>query len=215
MNSLLRTAALIALAGGLLTGPNAVAAPDVPHDGAHFVHLGHPQPVRAVGHREAVEFFWYDCVHSHQLEAPLEQWAARHSSDVTLRRVPAVWPGGPAEQVQLAHARLYYTLERLGEVDHLQLAVFRAVRGQKADLTTEELATAWAQRQGLDAAKFRAAYRSPEVDRSAKGAADLLVRYRVSEVPTVVVEGGDRTSPSKAGGVEQMPAVMDDLVARH
>ncbi|GAA2269721.1 MULTISPECIES: DsbA family protein [Kitasatospora] len=215
MNPLLRTAALLALAGGLLTGPSAAAAPEVPHDGAQFAHLDHPRPVRAVERREAVEFFWYGCPHSYQLEQPLEQWADRHHGDVTLRRVPAVWSGGPDERAQLAHARLYYTLEKLGEVDRLQLAAFRAVRDQGEDLAGEEQAADWARRQGLDARAFRAAYRSPEVDRATRGASDLLVRYEVKEVPTVMVRGGRfRTSPSRAGGVERMPEVLDDLIAR-
>ncbi|MFB7666771.1 thiol:disulfide interchange protein DsbA/DsbL [Kitasatospora sp. NPDC056138] len=215
MTSLLRTVALLTLAGGLLTGPTATAAPDVPHDGGRSVHLDHPRPVRTVERREAVEFFWYDCTHSYQLEAPLEQWAARHRSDVALRRIPAVWPGGPDEQAQLAHARLYYTLEKLGQVDRMQLAAFRAVREQGEDLTGEEQATDWAQRQGIDAAAFRAAYRSPEVDKAANGASALLVRYEVTEVPTVLLQGGRfRTSPSRAGGVQRMPEILDDLVAR-
>jgi len=212
VKSLLRTAAVLALAGGLLSSPAAAAAaPDVPHDG---MHLGHPRPVREAAKREAVEFFSYDCYHSQQLELPLERWAERHRGDVVLRRVPAVWAGSPDEQVQLGHARLYYTLERLGQVDRLQTDVFRAVREQHADLTSEDRAAAWAVLHGLDAASFREAYRSPEVQRAAQDAAGMLIRYRVDELPTVVVEGRYRTAPSKAGGVEQMPAELDRLVGQ-
>ncbi|WP_280718963.1 thiol:disulfide interchange protein DsbA/DsbL [Kitasatospora sp. MAP5-34] len=220
MNSLLRTAVLLAVTGslltsGLLTGPAAVAAgPAAPHESAQYVQLAHPQPVREAAKQEAVEFFWYDCSHSQQLEFPLERWAERHRTDVVLRRVPAVWPGGPDESVQLAHARLYYTLERLGAVDHLQLDAFRAVHDQHTDLTTEDLATGWALRHGLDAAGFRAAYRSPEVDRATKEAPALFTRYEVAELPTVVVQGRYRTGPSAAGGVDQVPAVLDRLVAQ-
>ncbi|MGK4584505.1 thiol:disulfide interchange protein DsbA/DsbL [Kitasatospora sp. HPMI-4] len=216
MNSLLRTAALLALAGGLLTGPTAAAAvPGVPHDGARSDRLDHPRAVRTMERQEAVEFFWYGCSHSLRLERPLEQWAARHHGDVTLRRIPAVWRGGPDERVQLAHARLYYTLEKLGRVDRLQLAAFRAVQEQGERLTGEDQAADWARRHGIDRAAFRAAYRSPEVGRAAEGAADLLVRYQVKEVPTVLVQGGRfRTSPTAAGGVERMPEVLDGLVAK-
>ncbi|GAA0702397.1 hypothetical protein GCM10010193_66510 [Kitasatospora atroaurantiaca] len=209
MKSLLRTAAVLALAGGLLSSPAAAAAPDVPHDG---MHLGHPRPVREAAKREAVEFFSYDCYHSQQLELPLERWAERHRGDVVLRRVPAVWAGSPDEQVQLGHARLYYTLERLGQVDRLQAEVFRSVREQHADLTSEDRAADWAQLHGVDAAGFREAYRSAEVQRAAQDASGLLIRYRVDELPTVVVQDRYRTAPSKAGGVEQMPAELDRLV---
>ncbi|GAA2094153.1 thiol:disulfide interchange protein DsbA [Kitasatospora saccharophila] len=162
---------------------------------------------------EAVEFFWYDCAHSALLEQPLTRWAARHQADVTLRRVPAVWPGSPDEAEQRAHARLFYTLDRLGEVDRLQAAVFRAVREQHAGLTTEQAAADWAAGQGVDAAEFRAAYRSAEVDRAVQDAPKLFAQDQVTELPTVVVDGTGRTSPTRAGGVDGMPAALDQLVA--
>ncbi|MER5640043.1 thiol:disulfide interchange protein DsbA/DsbL [Kitasatospora sp. NPDC002227] len=210
MNPLLRTAILLAVSGSLLTGPTAMAAP---RDSAQYVRLEHPQPVVATAKHEVIEFFWYDCYHSDVLELPLERWADRHRDDATLRRVPAVWTGSPEEKVQLAHARLYYTLERLGAVDRLQTKVFHAVRIDEADLTTEEFATAWAAKAGLDATLFRAAYRSAEVDQAVREAPALFKRYEVNELPTVVVQGQYRTSPTAAGGVEQIPSVLDQLVA--
>lgn len=48
--------------------------------------------------------------------------------------------------------------------------------------------------------------------RSVDGAAAEFVRYGVNELPTVVVQGEYRTSPTKAGGVEEMPEVLDYLV---
>ncbi|MFF4342637.1 thiol:disulfide interchange protein DsbA/DsbL [Kitasatospora sp. NPDC001540] len=162
---------------------------------------------------EAVEFFWYNCSHSALLEQPLTRWAARHQADVTLRRVPAIWTGSPDEAEQRAHARLFYALEQLGEVDRLQAAVFRAVREQHTDLTTERAAADWAAEQGVDAAEFRAAYRSAEVDRAVADAPELFARNQVTELPTVVVDGTGRTSPTRAGGVDGMPAALDQLVA--
>ncbi|WP_405016447.1 thiol:disulfide interchange protein DsbA/DsbL [Kitasatospora sp. NBC_00070] len=210
MNPLLRTAVLAAVASGLLVTP-AVAAPEVPHEGGLVGRIDNPGPGRAVK-QEAVEFFWYDCGHSQQLEVPLERWAEKHRSDVTLRRVPAVWAGSREEQTQRGHARLYYTLEQLGEVDRLQLAVFRAVHERETDVTTEETALAWARTVGLDPAGFLTAYRSEEVQRATDAAAGLLTRYQVDELPTVLVQGGQRVQPSRDGGVEGMPDALDRLV---
>ncbi|GAA4841779.1 thiol:disulfide interchange protein DsbA/DsbL [Kitasatospora terrestris] len=214
MKLLLRSTALLAAAAGLLGNPaGAAAAPAEPHGGAHVFGHGHPQPVRQVAvRREAVEFFWYDCYHSAELEQPLTGWAAQHHDDVVLRRVPAVWPGSGDEQVQTAHARLYYTLERLGEADRLQQSVYRAVREQHADLTTEDRAADWAVGHGLSASAFRAAYRSAEVERATAEAPELFTRNRITELPTVIVDGRYRTSPTEAGGVEQMPSALDRVL---
>ncbi|MFD8481656.1 thiol:disulfide interchange protein DsbA/DsbL [Kitasatospora sp. NPDC059673] len=191
--------------------PQAPAtAPQGPAPQANGPQANGPKAART---HEAVEFFWYNCSHSARLEAPLTNWAARHRSDVQLRRIPGIWVGSPDEAEQRAHARLFYTLDRLGEVDRQQAAVFRAVRDEGADLTTERRATDWAAAHGMDAAKFRAAYHSAEVDRAVEQAPKLFADYQVNELPTVVVDGNGRTSPTRAGGVENMPAALDQLVA--
>ncbi|MFE6055906.1 thiol:disulfide interchange protein DsbA/DsbL [Kitasatospora sp. NPDC056446] len=212
--SLLRSTVLLAVAAGIAVSPlqAGAATHQPPSEGSQFVKLDRPQPVRESARTEAVEFFWYDCGHSQALEAPLQAWSEKHREDVALTRVPAIWPGSPEENVQRGHARLYYTLERLGLVDRLQVSAFRAVHNDGVDLTTEAGSTDWAVRQGVDGRLFGQAYRSAEVRRSVDGAAEAFVRYGVNELPTVVVQGEYRTSPTKAGGVEAMPEVLDYLV---
>ncbi|MER6303622.1 thiol:disulfide interchange protein DsbA/DsbL [Kitasatospora sp. NPDC001539] len=212
--SLLRSTLLFAVAAGIAASPVQAGAVSrqSPAEGVQFVKLDHPQPVRESARTEAVEFFWYDCSHSQQLEQPLQAWAERHRADVALRRAPAIWPGGQGEGTQRAHARLYYTLERLGLVERLQTAAFRSIHSDHADLTTEAAATDWAVRHGVDAQLFGRTYRSAEVGRSVDDAAAAFVRYGIDELPTVVVQGEYRTSPSKADGVEGMPEVLDYLV---
>ncbi|MFD5464298.1 thiol:disulfide interchange protein DsbA/DsbL [Kitasatospora sp. NPDC127059] len=212
--SLLRSTVLLAVAAGIAASPvqAGAVAHQPPSEGVQFVKLERPQPVRESARTEAVEFFWYDCGHSQALEQPLQAWAERHRGDVALRRVPAIWQGGPDEGVQRAHARLYYALERLGLVERLQTSAFRSVHTDHADLATEAAATDWAVRHGVDAQQFRTAYRSAEVRRSVDDAAAQFVRYGINELPTVVVQGEYRTSPTKAGGVEAMPEVLDYLV---
>ncbi|WP_030245623.1 thiol:disulfide interchange protein DsbA/DsbL [Streptomyces sp. NRRL S-350] len=212
--SLLRSTVLFAVAVGIAASPVQAGAMthQPPSEGAQYVRLDHPQPVRESSRTEAVEFFWYDCGHSQALEQPLQAWAEKHRDDVALRRVPAIWPGSPEEKVQRGHARMYYALERLGLVERLQTSVFRAVHDDGVDLAGEASATDWAVRHGVDAQLFAQAYRSAEVGRSVDDAAAAFVRYGVNELPTVIVQGEYRTSPSKAGGVEAMPEVLDYLV---
>ncbi|MFE6868045.1 thiol:disulfide interchange protein DsbA/DsbL [Kitasatospora sp. NPDC057692] len=217
MKSILRTTLLLAVATGIAASPLQAAAAShhqPPREGAPFSRLDTIQPVRESARTEALEFFWYDCGHSQALEKPLQAWTERHRADVDLRRVPAIWQGSREETAQRGHARLYYTLERLGLVERLQTEAFRAVHTNEQDLITEDTATAWAQSQGVDQNRFREAYRSDEVGRSVDEAAELFVRYGINELPTVVVQGEYRTSPTNAGGVEAMPEAMDHLVAQ-
>ncbi|MFJ6385317.1 thiol:disulfide interchange protein DsbA/DsbL [Kitasatospora sp. NPDC092039] len=212
--SLLRSTVLLAVTVGIAASPVPAGAMthQVPSDVSKFVQLDHPQPVRESARTEAVEFFWYDCGHSQALEQPLRAWAEKHHADVALHRVPAIWPGSREEAVQRGHARMYYTLERLGLVDRLQVDVFRAVHNERLDLTTEATATNWAARHGVDPRTFGRTYRSAAVTQSVEDAAAAFTRYGINELPTVIVQGEYRTSPTQAGGVEAMPEVLDHLV---
>ncbi|WP_035792575.1 thiol:disulfide interchange protein DsbA/DsbL [Kitasatospora mediocidica] len=220
MTSVSRLVVLLVSAGltlGVASTPGAAVAAvpsgaPAPREGGSYVRLQHPQPVADSARREVVEVFWYGCEHSQLLEQPLEDWAAHRPSDVVLRRIPAVWSDNADQDVERAHARLFYTLDRLGEVDRLQSAVFRAVRGEGLDLTTEDLAAGWAAGQQVDAQRFRAAYESDEVGRETAQASKELARYEVTELPSLVVQGSYRTGPVQAGGVDRMPAVLDDLL---
>ncbi|MFJ6216904.1 thiol:disulfide interchange protein DsbA/DsbL [Streptomyces sp. NPDC092296] len=205
MKHLTRVAVVLAAVAATIC-PRTAAA-DAPREGAQYVKLAHPQAVQERGGREVVEFFWYDCEHSHRLEKPLEAWAARHA-DVRLRRVPAVWPDVPAMS---GHARLYYTLERLGLVDRLQSAVFHAVRDQHTDLTTEDAAADWAAAQGIDRDGFTDAYESDQVARETREAPALMERYEIPELPSLVVQGKYRTAPTLVGGVDHLIPVLDHL----
>ncbi|MER5354015.1 thiol:disulfide interchange protein DsbA/DsbL [Kitasatospora sp. NPDC002551] len=216
MKSILRTTLLLAVAAGIAASPlqAAAASHQPPREGFPFSRLDTIQPVRENARTEALEFFWYDCGHSQALEQPLQAWTERHRDDVDLRRVPAIWQGSREETAQRGHARLYYTLERLGLVERLQTEAFRAVHTNEQDVTTEETAAAFARGQGVDEQRFREAYRSEEVARAVDEAAALFVRHGINELPTVIVQDEFRTSPTNAGGVEAMPEVMDHLVAQ-
>jgi thiol:disulfide interchange protein DsbA len=209
MTPVARAAALFATAVIGLAGAPAQASAD-----GTYAPLKHPQPVAKANTREVVEFFWYGCSHSQTLEKPLEDWAAKQPKDVVLRRIPAVWSSAPDQDVERAHARLFYTLDKLGQVNRLQLAVFHAVRDQHVDLTTEAKAAQWAEQQKVDRKQFTAAYESPEVARETEQAPQEMMRYEITELPTAVVQGANQTSPTRAGGAEQMLPVIDQLLAK-
>ncbi|MDH6143878.1 thiol:disulfide interchange protein DsbA [Kitasatospora sp. GP30] len=179
-----------------------------------YAPLNHPQPVTQANTREVVEFFWYGCSHSQALEKPLEDWAAKQPKDVVLRRIPAVWSSAPDQDVERAHARLYYTLERLGQVDRLQLSVFQAVRDQGLDLTTEGAAAQWAEQHQVDRGQFTAAYESPQVAQEVEQAPQEMARYEVNEIPAAIVQGANQTTPSRTGSAEQMVTVVDQMVSQ-
>ena len=170
--------------------------------------LPQPQPV-ATGERiEVVEFFWYGCPHCNNLQPSLENWLKRKPADVELRRVPAVF-----RDSWMPHARLFYTLDALGELPRLHQSVYRAIHMEKESLTTASTSGDWAMRHGIEPAKWLAAYNSPEVERKVQESIKLTRAYSVPGTPSLVVDGRYLTSSSMA---ESMPAVittLDGLIA--
>ena len=179
-----------------------------PAEGKDYLLLSKPAPTEApAGHIEVVEFFWYSCPHCNEFEPQLEAWAAKAPKDVSLRRVPVSFrPDFEPQQ------RLYYVLEALGKVAALHKKVFYAIHVEKQTLNTADLVTAWAQKQGIDKAKFTELYNSFPVNMKARKATQLQEAFMVDGVPALGVDGRYYTSGSLAGNMARALTVTDHLL---
>ncbi|MGE5525164.1 MAG: thiol:disulfide interchange protein DsbA/DsbL [Rhodospirillaceae bacterium] len=167
-----------------------------------------PQPVPAGSAIEVVEFFWYGCPYCFQFHPHFQAWVHRQPADVTVRRVPAVF-----RQSWIPHARMYYTLERLGALDRLHDEVYKSYHVDEVPLNTADAIADWAAKHGLDRERWLTVYRSDEVSGRLMDAQDQLRRYAVSGTPSVVVGGRYLTSSGMTPGVAAMIPVLDELVA--
>ncbi len=203
-------AALAAASAGTLAalplGVQAQGKP--PAEGKDYLLLSKPAPSEApAGQIEVVEFFWYSCPHCNEFEPQLEAWAAKAPKDVSLRRVPVSFrPDFEPQQ------RLYYVLEALGKVAALHKKVFYAIHVEKQTLNTADLVTAWAQKQGIDKAKFTELYNSFPVNMKARKATQLQEAFMVDGVPALGVDGRYYTSGSLAGNMARALTVTDHVL---
>jgi thiol:disulfide interchange protein DsbA len=203
-------AALAAASAGTLAalplGAQAQGKP--PAEGKDYLLLSKPAPSEApAGQIEVVEFFWYSCPHCNEFEPQLEAWAAKAPKDVSLRRVPVSFrPDFEPQQ------RLYYVLEALGKLAALHKKVFYAIHVEKQSLNTADLVTAWAQKQGIDKAKFTELYNSFPVNMKARKATQLQEAFMVDGVPALGVDGRYYTSGSLAGNMARALTVTDHLL---
>lgn len=179
-----------------------------PASGKDYLLLSKPAPSEApAGQIEVVEFFWYSCPHCNEFEPQLEAWAAKAPKDVSLRRVPVSFrPDFEPQQ------RLYFVLEALGKVAALHKKVFYAIHVEKQTLNTADLVAAWAQKQGIDKAKFTELYNSFPVNMKARKATQLQEAFMVDGVPALGVDGRYYTSGSLAGTMARALTVTDHLL---
>ncbi len=166
------------------------------------------QPTAAPGKIEVVEFFWYGCPHCHKLDPQLDNWLKRQGKDVVLRREHVVW-GGKRDE----HAKLFYTLRGLNLLERHHAAVFEAIHVQGRELLKEDERNLWLKQRGIDVAQFNAYFKSFGMSAELNRARELGSSYKVTGVPALIVNGKYLTSAAQAGGENQIPAVLDQLVA--
>lgn len=166
-----------------------------------------PQPVAVADRIEVIDFFWYGCPHCNNLQPALERWVGNKPADVLVRRIPAILRDSWAP-----HARIYYTLEALGEVERLHQRVYHGYHVEELHMSKPEVMSAWAQRNGIDRERWEQAYDSPEVRRKVEEAAKLTRAYQVTGTPSLVVNGRYLTSGSMAESLNRVVDIVDGLV---
>lgn len=168
-----------------------------------------PQPVETGSRIEVVDFFWYGCPYCDALQPALEGWIRRKPADVALRRIPAILRDSWAP-----HARVYYTLEQLGEVERLHLKVYESYHVDLLRVSEPDVMVEWAVKNGIDRKRWHDAYRSPETDAKVERARQLTKAYAIEVTPTLVVDGRYLTSGRHvpASDVRDMIPILEDLI---
>ena len=180
-----------------------------PEDGADYVTLDKRAPVEApAGKIEVIEFFWYSCPHCNAFEPKLAAWLKKLPPDVSFRRVPVAFRDDFVPQ-----QRLYYTLEAMGKIDELHSKVFTAIHAERQSIDKEATIVAWAEKNGLDKAKFLELYNSFSVQTKARKGTQVQDAYKVQGVPALGIAGRYYTDGTLAGTMDRALQVTEYLVA--
>lgn len=165
------------------------------------------QPVESGDKIEVIDFFWYGCPYCNELQLPLERWRKRMPADVVLRRIPAVrhdnWE---------PHARIYFALEALGEVERLHHEVYRGYHVEELYMSKADVTAQWAVKHGIDREKWLAAYHAPEMAQKIQRTKELTKSYDIQGTPSIVVDGRYLTSSSMTPNVAAIIPVLDGLI---
>ena len=194
-------------ASGIALSIDARAQNKAPDPGIDYREVTPPQATESGNKIEVLEFFWYGCPHCYAFDPQLNDWTKKLPANVTFRRVHAQFT--PA---WVQHAKLFYTLEALSEVERLHRKCFDTIHGERRDLLKDADMLEWAGQNGIDKAKFSDAFKSFGVAGKLQRARQVVANYKIEGVPTLAVNGKFFTSPSIAGGQEKCLAVMDFLI---
>lgn len=178
-------------------------------EGKDFVRLATPVATSTPGKIDVIEFFWYGCPHCNAFQPAMDSWRARIAPDVAFRAVPVVFSA-----MHETHAKLFYALEAMGELDKMHKRVFAAMHVQRRRLDKEADIADFVASQGVDRNKFVEAFRSFGVATKVRQAKALSEGYKIDGTPSIGVHGRFFTSGSLAGSNERALQVTDFLVER-
>jgi len=176
-------------------------------EGVDYTKLAEPQPTESGEKIEVLEVFMYSCPHCFYLEPTLEKWLTTKPENVEFKRMPALF----SAQV-IPQAKAYYAAELIGKGKQFHLPLLRALHEDGQAIWDEDALVAFAAAQGIDGKEFRNAFNSFDADMRVRRAAEMRERFSIDSVPTIIVNGKYRTSPSQTGGRERMIQVIDHLI---
>jgi len=156
---------------------------------------------------EVAEVFWYACPHCYTFDPYLESWKENLPGDVSFVRIPVLWAG-----IHQMHARIYYTAETLNKLDEMHADVFREIHVNRNGLDNAAAIGSFFENYGVDAATFDSTFESFAVYTKLQRADELARRYRISSVPTIIVNGKYTTSATMAGSYPRLLEVIDELI---
>jgi thiol:disulfide interchange protein DsbA len=178
-------------------------------EGKQFVRIKNPLPVDKGKKIEVIEFFSYGCPHCADLEPEMQKWMKTVPGDVAFVRVPVMF-----QDRWVILAKVYYTLDALGEEKKLTPDVFAAIHKQGTNLASEKVFFDWAASKGLDRKKVEDMYNSFAISSKINKAKSEAQQYNVQSVPMIVVDGKFVTATDKVGSHAALPPAIDALVVK-
>ncbi|MCY4419924.1 MAG: thiol:disulfide interchange protein DsbA/DsbL [Gammaproteobacteria bacterium] len=177
-------------------------------EGFHYHRISPALPVQAAaGQVEVLELFWYGCPHCYVFEKHLSNWETGKADHVKFTRMPAVM-----NRNWMPHARAYYALEQLGEVERLHSLFFDAIHDQGRRLRNLQSISRFLGHHGVDTDSFEKAYNSSAVTEKIEHARQLARNAGANSVPTIIINGKYRSTASDAGGHALLLQLIDSLV---
>jgi thiol:disulfide interchange protein DsbA len=176
-------------------------------EGKHYNAI-EPQATDTGDKIEILEFFWYGCPHCYSFEPYINAWKKNKPANVEFVRVPAIFR--PDWEIQ---ARTYYALSDMGKIEDVHIKIFEEIHKNRKRLFTREQMVSFLVKQGIDKDEFQKHYDSFSVESMVRKAKKKQQAFRISGVPTVVINGKYTTSGSMAGSYENLLKVMDQLIA--
>ena len=199
----------LGLIAGLALSLASTLSADTYEAGVHYVELPKQKSFVQTDKVQVTEFFWYGCSHCFKFEPMVNAWQKTLPEDVVFTHTPAMW----SKPMKL-HARAYYTAVALGVLDKVHQPLFDAININGKRLASKaEIAEIFAQ-QGVSAEDFDQAFDAFGTISKVTQADQLARGYRISGVPTLVINGRYQVRAGMVKTFGEMIKVADYLIEK-
>ena len=181
-------------------------------EGKHFVKvIPEIQTDVAEGKVEVAELFWLGCPHCYSLEPEVKKYKESQPDYVEFKQIPAMLNPSWASD-----ANMFFISEILdpkGSKD-LTTKLFDAIHKEKRQLRNPKAVIRFFEEQGYSKEQVDSARNSIAFTAKSVRAQDFGAKSQATSVPTLIVNGKYRTSPSMAGGNSKVMEVVKMLAEK-
>ncbi len=186
----------------------APATPDY-QAGEHYEVLN---PAYDTGETDKVivyEFFGYLCPHCNSFQPYMQQLESGLPDNAEIVRVPVIF----APQWKI-YAQAFYTADSMGILEKSHQAMFQAIhRHNKRFRSIEEIADWYADSFGVDRDQFLSTANSFMIDGMLRKSDKMMRAMKISQTPTVVVNGKYKPNVKNLKTRQDLMAVLDQLLS--
>jgi len=177
--------------------------------GVHYEIVDNPTIVRDPSKIEVTEVFWFGCNHCYALEPYIARWKKDVPADVAFIKSPATW-----NEMLKTHANIYYTAKALGIEQQFVPAAFNTIQNEGRMLTGNTELEYYFRGFDIDRNKYKAVSTSFGVRNAVEQADKKMKQWKVTGVPSLIVNGKYKVSASRAVRTDQLFDVVDFLVEK-
>ena len=177
--------------------------------GVHYELLDNPTKGRDPSKIEVTEVFWFGCNHCYALEPYIARWKRDMPLDVTFIKSPATW-----NDMLKTHARIYYTAKALGIEQQFVPAAFNTIQNEGKMLTGNTELEYYFRGFDVEKDRYKAVSTSFGVRNAVDQADKKMKDWKVTGVPSLVVNGKYKVSASRSVRTDELFDVVDFLIEK-
>lgn len=179
-------------------------------EGKDYEVLAAPGPTEDPSKIEVREFFYYGCPHCFRLEKPLKVWSTTLANDVYITKTP-----GALTPKWEPLARAFYIAVAMDIIPKIDTPLFSALHLENRSIyTRDSIQEFFAEKAGVSKEQFDKAYENFSIVQQVKNSEAMARQYRLTGVPTFIINGKYKTSVSMTGSEERLFVVMNALIQK-